>query len=91
MRLARAGFSRAISAGPTVLKSAIHKISRVLLDPSEKLVELPHMLNLWFRCVALQRTDKDDNIQASVREIGNSPKQRHVELVQLRATKILSL
>ena len=91
MRLARAGFSRTTSAGSATLKSTIHKLSSVLLDPSEKLVELPYMQNLWFGFVALQSTDEVNNLQASVCQVSNGSKQRHVKLLQLRAAKIFSL
>ena len=48
------------------------------------------MLHMWLRCVTLQSTDEDHNIQASVREISNSAEQRHVELVQFRAAKVFN-
>jgi hypothetical protein len=74
MCLARAGFSRTTSAGSAALKSSIHKLSGALLDPHEKLVELSHMQNLRFGCMALQCTDEDNNIHASVRKVRNGAK-----------------
>ena len=43
------------------------------------------MLDLWLGSVPLQGTNEHNNVNTSVGEVGNSTKQRHVQLVQLWA------
>ena len=49
------------------------------------------MLNLWLRGVSLQRTNENDNINASVRQVSNNAEQRHVEFMQIIVTEVLWL
>ena len=54
----------------------------IALNPTEKPVELSYVFDFRGRQVSLQCTDKHTHIEASVGQVGGSPKKGHVEFVQ---------
>eukprot|EP00974_Lingulodinium_polyedra_P129592 11210639-Lingulodinium_polyedra.AAC.1 len=58
-------------------KTAIHQLLRVSLSPNEQLVELAHMLDLWFARATLDRANEHHNVRTGVCKIGNCTGQRH--------------
>ena len=53
----------------------IHKLLRVVLNPTQDTTKLPSMLDLGASNMPLQRSNEHENVHSSVFEVGNRPKK----------------